>query len=442
MKKILWFIPLCLLLLSCGEEEDLSIYRQKPGNLFDDSFVHEARFYFYEEQTWEDLYKNKKLRDSLEVTKYLPVRLILDSLLMDSIGIRFKGESSFLYSSNHRRSFKISLDRFSKNRSYGDIKTFNLNNGFKDPTMLREKIQLDFLRAQKLPAPASSFIRVFVNDEYIGLYLLTQEIGTRFLDEHFTNHDGNLYLGEPSAYLNDLGEDPSAYIRKYKKKKTGNDTTYRDLAVFIGGLNKKFKKNKDRKYAEHLDEILNTDQMLKTWAINNLFVNPDAFNMLYRHNYALYHEPSGGKFQWITWDYNLGFAAWNPKFKLEEVYGIAPDHAEPFEEDHFQKRILSNSVLKARYMRYLASLLKDPFSIDQLGAKIDHWAALIRPHITADTLRGFSPEEFEKNLKEHLGDPTDPGAFTPGLKSFIIKRRDFLIRELKRQKFFEEEPRS
>lgn len=439
--RLFLLIPALSLLLACGNGEDSGIYRQKAGDLFDDSYVHEARFYFYEEDGWENLYKNKKLRDSLEQTRYLPVRLILDSFLLDSAGMRFKGESSFQYTKNNKRSFKISLDRFQKKNAYGEVRTFNLNNCFKDPSFLREKIQLDFLREQHLPSPAACFIRVFVNDEYLGLYLAVEEIGTRFLEKHFTNHDGNLYLGEPQAYLQDLGPDPSNYFRKYKKKKTGKDTTYHDLALFMGELNKKFKKNKDRKYAEHLDQIMNTDQMLHSWAINNLFVNPDAFNMMYRHNYALYHEPTSGKFQWITWDYNLGFAAWNPKYTLEAVYTLPPDHISDFDGDHFQRTVLENRVLKERYMRYMATLVKGPFSADRIGTTIDKWSALIRADVSADSLKPYSTEDFEKNLKEHIGDPTDPGAFTPGLKSFVIKRRDHIIRELKRIGMFEE-PRS
>ncbi|MCC7301650.1 MAG: CotH kinase family protein [Bacteroidia bacterium] len=442
MRKIINILLLSawVLLSSCGGNAAEGHYKTTAGNLFDDTQVHELRFYFYDENGWENLYRNKKLRDSLEMTRYLPVKIVIDSFKIDSAGLRFKGESSFLYTKGNKKSFKVSLARFRKESSYGKVRTFNLNNCFKDPTFLREKLMLDLLRDQGLPAPASAFVKVYVNDEYLGLYLAVEEIGKHFLDTHFTNHDGNLYLGEPNALLQDLGPDPSAYQRKYKKKRTGKDTTYTDIALFIGELNRGFKKNKDKKYMEHLESILNTDQLLKTWAICNLLADADAFNMMYRHNYALYHEPSSGKWQWVTWDHNLAFAAWNPKYTLEQVYTLAPDHTEDFEGEHFQKRVLGNSYLRKRYLRYMAELVKGPFSIDRLGGKIDRWAVIIRPHVAADSLKACSTEDFDKNLQDHLGDPTDPGAFTPGLKSFIIKRRNHIIRELKNRKMFDAEP--
>jgi len=426
-----------LLFTSCGEEETNTIFKKFPSDPFDDSYVHEIRINTYNEDGIDSLFAYKKMRDSLEVTQYLPSRLILDSFLLDSTGIRFKGESSFQFTKNNKKSFKISLNRFNKGQAYGPVKNFNLNNCFKDPTFMREKLMLDLLRKQNLPAARSAYAKVWLNDQYLGVYLLVEEIDKHFLDVNFTNHDGNLYLGEPQAYLEDLGESKDEYLRKYKKKKNNAGEDWSDLVNLIRTIHKKTKKKNSRRAAEELDTLLNTENMLKAWAINNMFVNPDAFNMLYPHNYLLYHEPTSNKFQWITYDYNLGFAAWNPKFTLEQVYTMDPLFiADPSTEQNFREKIFSNKKYEAFYKIYMSGLLKDEFSIDQMGHTIDKWAKLIRTDVYADSLKMFSNEDFEKNMTEHIGDPTDPGAFTPGLKAFLVKRRDFLIREMKKENLF------
>lgn len=54
-----------------------------------------------------------------------------------------KGNSSFNNPST-KKPFKVDLNEYVSGQDYDGIKKFNLNNGFKDPTMLSEKLTLDF----------------------------------------------------------------------------------------------------------------------------------------------------------------------------------------------------------------------------------------------------------------------------------------------------------
>ncbi len=65
--------------------------------------------------------------------------------------MRFKGNSSFS-ANGVKKSFKIDFDEYDEDNNalvFYDLKKLNLNNGFNDPTMLREKLFYDF---------ASSFV--------------------------------------------------------------------------------------------------------------------------------------------------------------------------------------------------------------------------------------------------------------------------------------------
>jgi len=56
----------------------------------------------------------------------------------------------------------------------------------------------------------------------------------------------------------------------------------------------------------------------------------------------------------------------------------------------------------------------------------------IRKYVYLDENKMYSNDEFEENLFNTIGDPGDPGAFSPGLKSFLLNRKLAIENELKK----------
>src|SRR5687767_2542494 len=164
MKKIAFYTSALLIaalsLNGCGEEKK----ENKAGEkLFDASRIHTIHLFFNQENFWDSLMLYKAIRDTDEVTKYLMCNVIIDSTPVYAIGLRFKGESSF-DTKSRKKSFKLSFNQFNQKQHYDKIRNLNLNNNFKDPTMMREKLILDFMRAQGLPAPRCAYAKVYVDN--------------------------------------------------------------------------------------------------------------------------------------------------------------------------------------------------------------------------------------------------------------------------------------
>jgi len=110
---------------------------------FDDSYVHEIRICF-DDPDWYDALYDGHANDPDD--PYFPARFEAEGVVLDPTGVRFKGNSSFGIQSV-KKSFKIDFDEYDEDNdelSFLGLKKLNLNNGFKDPTMLREKLFLDF----------------------------------------------------------------------------------------------------------------------------------------------------------------------------------------------------------------------------------------------------------------------------------------------------------
>lgn len=406
--------------------------KNKNGeNLFDDSKVHTVKVTFQQQGFWDSLVMYREVRDSLEITQYMKCDVSIDGEDITNAGIRFKGESSYDFTTTKKKSFKISFNKFDKKGKLEGIKRISLNNNFKDPTMMREKLMLDFYREQGLPAQRSTYAKLYINDVYWGLYLLVEEINDKFLVHNFANDTGNLYMGEPYPTLQYLGEGKNSYIRKYKQKNNRKkDETWTDLLSLIKTINDTISEN--AAFKANLDKQLDTDQMLRAWAINNLFVNVDAYNMMYPHNFYLYYNTPETRFKWISYDFNYGFAAWNPKLNLQQVYDLdifylkEPARDLPLAWQTLQR----NELYRSEYRNVMQELAEQHFTPEKMNAKIDKLANLIREDVYSDTLKMYSNEEFDKNIDRDLGDVLDPGAFIPGLKPFIEKRRAGVLKQL------------
>lgn len=157
-------------------------------NLYDDATVLDLRIRFAQPD-WKE-----QLQANIPTETDIPASLTVAGVTYDSVGVRYKGNSSLNVPSD-KKPFNISMEAYKSNQLLWGYKTLNLNNSFKDPTFVREKIGYE-IASLYLPAVKSAFVRLFVNDEYYGVYLHVQQINKIFLREHFTTSSGNLFKGD------------------------------------------------------------------------------------------------------------------------------------------------------------------------------------------------------------------------------------------------------
>ena len=179
----------------------------------------------------------KTQENLFEKKTYLKADVVIDGKNSYNVGIKIKGESSYKYYPSKKKSLKINFDKFIKGQEHQGFEEINLNNNFKDPTFMREKLYLDFLHDVGVPSQKNAYAKVFINNQYWGLYLMVEEIDKKFLKRNFGNKKGTLIKGEPQAYLDWHGKDSSSYIKKYKIKSANKTKSTKQLINFIDIIN-------------------------------------------------------------------------------------------------------------------------------------------------------------------------------------------------------------
>lgn len=402
------------------EERETSVL---GDDIFSADTVHEIRINFLQCSVWDSLVQIKQQRDSLQIKRYLQGNVEVNGKKYYSCGLRFKGESSYDFYPGLKKSFKINFGKFLKKQRWNGLKTINLNNAFQDPTFMREKLFLDFMRSEGLSVPRCTYANVYLNDKLLGLYVLVEEINKDFLTRNFGNKKGSFFKGEPKAHLKYEGDNILNYQDNYKNKNNSLDG-YIDLIHFIRTIHEQ----------GDVSMIFNVEDCLKIFAVTSLFANVDAYNMMYRHNYYLYKNTNTGKIEWIPYDANYAFCAFSPVLNLKEAENLSVFYRMDNNEAPLMDYLFGVAKYKEFYIDYLKKLVNRSEVEAFVENEVDRLSILLRKYVYYDTNKMYTNANFEDNLSKVIGDVNDPGAFIPGLKPFIQNRIKAVKKELKHKK--------
>ena len=230
--------------------------------------------------------------------EYHSADITVDGIKVENAGIRTKGNmtlNSVANSDSDRYSYRIKFNKYVKGNKLLGLDELCLNNGYSDPSYMREYLHYEVLRSLGMNVPETVFARVYINGEYAGLYLAVEGIDDTFLEGNFgeTYKDGNLYkMDEGSTLEYKENEDYS-----YADLKSGDDENLDDFKKFVKELNDMTDGEKG-----DIEDILDVDSALKYIASNTVLCNYDSYNGNMHHNYYLYEDENG-----VFTVYTVGF---------------------------------------------------------------------------------------------------------------------------------------
>lgn len=395
-------------------------YSQTEGNVFFGSpIVHTVKFTFpYSNYT-------DSLTWSYTNDTYIRCDVEVDGTLYPDCGAKWKGNSSYS-APGIKKSFKIDFNEFISGQSHDGLKKLNLNNGFKDPSFLREKLTLDFYVEHNLPAPRCTYVEVYINGTLWGLYTGVEEVDKTFLNRWFGDDRGNLFKGDPTGDLKWMGSTPSLYYTKYELKTNEITNDWTDLVQLINIINN----SPSGSYTTDLSAFFDVDTYVYQWAAEVLFANLDSYTGS-GHNYYVYHDSLTNKFHFINWDVNEAFGEFSMGMTISQLENLAITYIpSPSSNRPLHEKMLANGFQDDLY-NAVCDLVNIDWSIWNLEWKIDSLADAIRPYVYADPNKFYSNANFESNISSDVTFGSGPGGGTfPGIKSFLINRREALYTDL------------
>ena len=224
----------------------------------------------------------------------------IDGEVTDSVGIRQKGFASHFGSQGDKKSMKIDFNHFVDGKKYDGLKKINLNNGFGDPAIQRDKLCYNIMNKSGVDAPRSSYARIYLNNQYWGLYLLVEQVDRTFLKDNFGNSNGNLFKNVGNSELEWMGQDISQYQQIFELKTDSNVEAWENFVELMDVLNN----TGDGDFKEEISKIFDVDLYLKALAVDVATGNWDSY-IEHGRNFYMYQDADSRKFNWIPWDYNF-----------------------------------------------------------------------------------------------------------------------------------------
>lgn len=379
--------------------------------LYEEAVVEEVRLYFPQTNYWNLLtqYYNSKTD--------IPCTLKYKGVTYDSVGVRFKGQTSYFMNNTQKKSFNITMDYVRGDQKLEGYKTLNLNNSWTDASFMREVLYYRLIRNHS-PSAKANFVRLYLNDQDWGIYQNVQQLNKDFLQEWYESNDGiNLRADRPdgsstgpggpggqwgdgTAGINYLGTDTTKYQQYYTLKSSGVSDPWQQLIQACKVLN-----NSGANLETEAPKVFDIDKILWHLACEIAFGDDDSYVYKGKMDYYIYRDAETGR--WATYDYDANstfltaHASWSPFYNAEKVnYPLL-------------NKLLAVPAFRQRYLAHMRTIIQTLLDETKVNALIDYYDGLIRASVFADTKKPTSNNAYTNELNV--------------LKNFIKNRKTSLL---------------
>ena len=383
------------------------------ASLFDTSFVHTIDVRISEED-WSDL-----LAHPTDKTKYT-ADVVIDGETVEDVSIATKGHSSLQLvaakENSRRYSFKITFGNGKDKPTWHGLRKLNLNNGFADATCMKDYLSYGLFQKMGVAAPRASYIWVTINGGDQGLYTAVENVDQSLLDRAFAG-EGTLYQPEHESIDEDLLQVIMGGGSAHREGADGADFVYiDDLPEHYADIFDNLETDEDPEAQAHviralkalseredLDAYLDTEGIIRYFAVHNFLLNFDSYTGPMLHNWFL--RENNGQLSIIPWDYNAIFGAFPADGVTSHENDIAlvvnqgidsPLSGSPATEAErpMWSWIVEDERYRDLYHDALRELISEHFASGEFEEEFDALYEMLLPYVEKDPTAFSSPEMF------------------------------------------------
>jgi len=217
---------------------------------------------------------------------------------------------------------------------------------------MRTKLVSDIRNRIGMPSLSANYATLYINDEYFGLFVLTDVYKETWIESVFGEKDTQLLY---KCEYGNLSYDSRAGFVNENKEVTNKKELYEFLAAMTTA-----------KTASDVESIFDLDQYYKEIAVDLLVSSWDHDF----HNFYVYKNKD--KWMYLSHDYDLdmGMNGYGPSFRINNFMSIS-----------VEKLILTDD---RRFREILKEIVAKVFNPGTLYPHIDEIKSFIRPYVKLD----------------------------------------------------------
>jgi spore coat protein CotH len=347
----------------------------------------------------------RRLKETFQEDTYYPADVTWNGIRVRNVGIRSRGNAS---RNEKKPGLRVDMNRYVSGQQFLGLKSFVLDNGVQDDSLVKERVAMRFFAAMNLPAPRETYARLYVNEEYVGLYSIVESIDKDFIERAYAGREEQTGKKERDGYLFDytwnfpfffgyLGPELDPYAALFEPQTHESDSTdtlygpLRDLCRLIT-------ESRDDDFVDVVNGLLDVQQWVRYVAVEAFLAENDGMlGFAGMNNFYFYRLQSTTVSQVIPWDKDQSLT--NATFSIWTRW----------DQNTLMRRAMAVPALRALYLdtlRQAAALAVSTDGDDPRGwleREIDNAVGQIQESVLADGSKPQSNEAFQAEVDRVRG---------------------------------------
>ncbi|MFY9344016.1 MAG: CotH kinase family protein [Planctomycetota bacterium] len=385
------------------------------ADLYDMNTIRDVYLVFSQPNWWAQLTANY----GPEIN--IAANMTIGGVTYPNCGVRFRGNTSYTQlpvqpnQGWEKKSFNVETDWMILGQDVAGVSHFNFNNGFHDPTFMREPLTYYVMRRHGV-APRANWIRLWLNGTYWGIYINAEQPNKDMMKQWFRSNDGNRYRCFPTSGSFSNGRccytvlSPniaSSYLAAYQAKQ-GDGVDLMNMCTVLGAMTTAVPQTT-------LTNVFSVDAFYRYAAVMVAMQNTDSYLSSGKDHY-LYIDDVHGDGTTFPFDLNESMAGTAMLATNTQVSNTF--------RPGFTKTLIFGDWLN-RYKWHQRAIIDNTLNTTHLTPLINQWySVLAQPqNVPADTKKVYSTALFTSNLNSTV---TASGVSLLGLVPFVQNRYNFL----------------
>ena len=326
--------------------------------------------------------------DHADAGMYCECSARIGGTLISGIGIKPRGNTDYVTEvGNGRYSFKLKFNKYTKGQKLNGLDELDLNNMIYDPSYIREYLAYALFSLDSgISVPLATFARLYINDEYYGLYLMAECIDESFLKRCFGEADGNLYEADKGSSFE------SSDTSTFTLKRGGDETLSKITALYNAIENDSY------------EDILDTGSVLRYAAVISVICGTESYLGPKAESYYLY-SGKDGLMHIIPRDFKTAFGTDDDAKKTEYLTDkslisesvTAPYFGLDSGDRPLVSKLLENETNKKEYLSYV-KFYNDALS--EMLSKLPGIKEMIEEAVQNDPRRFYSDDVYQAEFTD------------------------------------------
>jgi spore coat protein CotH len=317
---------------------------------------------------------------------YYTADLTWKNIKVRNVGIRSRGQGS---RNPTKLGLRVDMSRYTTGQTFVGLGAIVLDNLWQDDSLIRERLAFTFFDRLGLGAPRESYCRLFINNEYQGLYTITEEIDGPFAQRVTGETGGTVFEFHYSSALQWRGEDLGG-IEAYKplfEARTHELDADTILYTPIQQLFREVNGPDDAVWRDRVEQYIDLNGFMTYIGIEQFTAENDGIlGFAGMNNFYLYRSPNTTKHRLFVWDKDQSFLFIDSPIATTDANVLF-------------SRAMAYPDLRETYLQTIEQCARISQTDDFLVLEVDRLAGLVFDAARADTRKQFSNDRFDEAVQ-------------------------------------------